>query len=75
MNLNEHFFDDSRRERIWGNLSNIGSPGFRSGLPFVLIFQGATEGVDANGGGLRRVVSVCTEEYATSRKWGETKTR
>src|SRR5262245_43626684 len=33
MNLNKPFFNDSRREMIWGNLSIFGSPRFRSGLP------------------------------------------
>ena len=49
MNLNEPFFNDSRRERIWGNLSIFGSPGFGSGLPVCLVFLGATEDADAKG--------------------------
>ena len=32
MNLNEPVFNDSMRERVWGNLSNFGSPERISGF-------------------------------------------
>jgi len=57
---------------IFQTLVHLGS---EAAYLFVWIFQGATEGADANGDGLKRVESVCTEEYANSRKWGETQTR
>jgi hypothetical protein len=53
MNLNEPFFNDSPQERIWGNLSNFGSSGFRSGLPGCLGFQVAADDADDNGDGLK----------------------
>jgi len=36
MNLNEPFFNDSTRERVWGNLSNFGSPEFISGFTILI---------------------------------------
>jgi hypothetical protein len=75
MNLNEPFFNDSRQERIGENIQTLVHLGSEAGCPFIWVFQGATEDADANGDGLKRVGSVCTEEYANSRKWGGTQTR
>jgi hypothetical protein len=63
-------------ERRYGEIfQTLVHPGSEAAYWFVWIFQGATEGADANADELKRVGSVCTEEYANSRKWGETQTR